>query len=249
MVAVDHHLVDAGDHRILLGRGDPGMGFGPCPLVVVDVAVAGGAAGDAAQRGQVAVLDRDVEVLDRRADHVLLRHLRRRAAGQQQRAEDRDGHQRGDDQQQRHHPAPAATGARRFGRLAAGRNELRRNGFLLSHRLGERVAAATPAGASDTGITSVAGSAGVSIFCVEPASNPDGAVKRRSAGCFVSSAGSWASASGDNKISVAGSCSGSVTASACWVSSVSSVASAAASAASSGWSGPDGFDIPAAVPP
>ena len=115
MVTVDHHLVDAGDHRILLGRGDPGMGFGPGPLVVVDVAVAGGAAGDAAQRGQIAFLDRDVEVLDRRADHVLLRHLRRRAAGQQHRAEDRDGHQRGDDQQHGHHPAPAATGARRFG--------------------------------------------------------------------------------------------------------------------------------------
>ncbi len=42
-------------------------------------------------------------------------------------------------------------------------------------------------------ITSVAGSAGVSIFCVEPASNPDGAVNRRSGGRFVSSAGSWAS--------------------------------------------------------
>ena len=42
------------------------------------------------------------------------------------------------------------------------------------------------------GITSVAGSAGVSIFWVEPASNPDGAVNRRSGGRFVSSAGSWA---------------------------------------------------------
>ena len=74
VVAVDHHLVDAGDHGIPLGRGDSGMGVGPRALVVVDVVVAGGSAGDAAQRGQVTLLDRDVEVLDRRADHFLLRH-------------------------------------------------------------------------------------------------------------------------------------------------------------------------------
>ena len=46
-------------------------------------------------------------------------------------------------------------------------------------------------------------------------------------------------ASGDKKISVAGSCSWSVTASAFWVSSVSSMTSAA-SVTSSGWSGPVG---------
>ena len=34
MVAVDHHLVDAGDHRVLLGRSHPGVGFGPGLFVV-----------------------------------------------------------------------------------------------------------------------------------------------------------------------------------------------------------------------
>src|SRR5262245_65958099 len=99
------------------------MGVSPCPLVVVDVAVTRGAACDTAQRGQVAVLDRDVEVLDRRAYTALLRDLRRRTASQQHRAEDLDGHQRGNDQQQSDHPAPAATGARRLESIAAWRNE------------------------------------------------------------------------------------------------------------------------------
>ena len=72
VVAVDNHLVDAGDHGVPLGRGYPGVGLRPRGVVVVDVVVPGRAAGDAAQGRQVAVLDRAVEVLDRRADQVLL---------------------------------------------------------------------------------------------------------------------------------------------------------------------------------
>src|SRR3954447_15932662 len=75
MVVVDDDLVDAGDDRILLGRSDAGMGVGPRAVVVVDVAVAGGAAGDAAQGGQITFLYGDVEVLDGGADHLLLGRL------------------------------------------------------------------------------------------------------------------------------------------------------------------------------
>ena len=53
-------------------------------VVVVHVAVAGGAAGDAAQRGQIALLHGDIEVLDRRTDLLLLGLLRIGVPGQQQ---------------------------------------------------------------------------------------------------------------------------------------------------------------------
>ena len=39
VVAVDHDLVDARNHRVPLGSGHPGVGVGPRTVVVVDVAV------------------------------------------------------------------------------------------------------------------------------------------------------------------------------------------------------------------
>ena len=65
VVVVDHHLIDAGHHRVLPGRRDAGVDVLPPRVVVLDVAVGGRAARDAAQRGEVALLDRGVEVLDR----------------------------------------------------------------------------------------------------------------------------------------------------------------------------------------
>ena len=143
MVAVDYHLVDAGHDRVALGRRHPGVGLRPHRVVVFDVVVPGRATGNAAQRRQVAFLDRAVEILDGRADLVLLRDRRLRLAGQQHRAEHRDGHQRRDHKQQRDHPAPAASLRRRLGRVAARRNNLWCNGFRYrrgrrGHDLGRR---------------------------------------------------------------------------------------------------------------
>ena len=138
VVAVDHDLVDAGHHRVPLGRGHPGVGVGPRAVVVVDVAVAGGAAGDAAQGGQIALLHGDIEVLDRRADLFLLRLLRIGVARQQQGAQDRDGDECGDHQDQRHHPTPAVSPSRRLGRHPRGRNDLWCDRFARRNRFGGR---------------------------------------------------------------------------------------------------------------
>ncbi len=143
MVAVDHHLVDGGHYGIPLGRRYPCMGCDPHAVVILDVVVPGGAAGDAAQLGQVTLFERGAVAVDGRADPVLLRHDRLRVAGQQQRTQHRDGHQRRDHQHQRDHPTPAAAFRRRLGCFTARRNDLWSNGFRNrrgrgGHDLGRR---------------------------------------------------------------------------------------------------------------
>ena len=221
------------------------MGFGPGLLVVVDVAVAGGAAGDAAQRGQVAVLDRDVEVLDRRADLSSCE-----TAGVESRVSSTV-------------PSTATAASAAMTSISAiTQPQLRR----FAGGLG-----ASPRG----GIPVVQRVSGVGAGCrgddlggrlgrgVDPLGRPgveaEGAVNRRS-GLRRSPVGPPAAVrrSGDDMISGRGFVSRSwdrdhlggglgPAASGRRARPFGRPAPATSSVASSGWSGPDGFDIPAAV--
>src|ERR1700737_2464942 len=57
MLAVVHHLVDAGHYWVPLRRDDFRMRGGPFVVVVVDIAVAGGATGEAAWLTGAPLLD------------------------------------------------------------------------------------------------------------------------------------------------------------------------------------------------
>ena len=159
-------------------------------VVVLDVAVPGLAARDAAQRGQVALLDRGVEVLDGRADLVLLRHRSAPTSRVSSTV-----------------PSTAtATSAAITSSSAITQPQLRRfDGGLGASPRGGMTCGATGfgIGAGAVAMISVAGSDGVSILVVAPASKPDGAVNRRS-GSSVTSAASVAGAMAA-MISVAGS--------------------------------------------
>ena len=56
MISVDVNLIDARYYRVLLGRGQPGVRFGPHFVVVVNVISLGGTASEGAQGSQVAVM-------------------------------------------------------------------------------------------------------------------------------------------------------------------------------------------------
>ena len=71
MISVDVNLIDARYYRVLLGRGQPGVRFGPDFVVVVNVISVGGTASEGAQGSQVAVLYSRVEVMNRGTNIVL----------------------------------------------------------------------------------------------------------------------------------------------------------------------------------
>lgn len=64
MISVDVNLIDARYYRVLLGRGQPGVRFGPHFVVVVNV-ISLGSASEGAQGSQVAVLYSRIEVMNR----------------------------------------------------------------------------------------------------------------------------------------------------------------------------------------
>ena len=164
-----------GDHRILLGRRDPLVGLVPRVLVVVHVAVTGGAAGDAAQRCQVACLHRDVEALDGLPHLVFLRGLQRFCRGSA--APCPGSRSRPTPRRSRRSPAPSPSCiASTVAQLHASprRDRLWRSGFRGSLVLRGRCGAAAVGQAGPVGWRRLPsrGSGGVAMIAVSLASKP-----------------------------------------------------------------------------